>query len=259
MTLRPTPERLSETKALGLAIKRLRKRADLTQEQAAEALGVVVQSWRRYEWGERGLPLHKLGDIANVLGVTRDALIQESQIVGGPPPTERTLALADSPAERASLGRHASEFSPIPVRERIQAGAWLTIDDDSTSPTRSHYPAGPDPRYARSDQWLSEVVGDGANGLSILDGDLVHLVDAIDINYSPRTGDIVEVERSRFGRSEIELTIKEIEVTPEGVRLWPRSTNPRHRDPIVLTSGHLAGDEVQVRISALVLAAIRRF
>jgi hypothetical protein len=92
-----------------------------------------------------------------------------------------------------------------------------------------------DPRFPHARQWLSEVRGDSVNLLNIVEGDLVHCVDAIEIGYYPRTGDVVEVERLRFGGQERELTLKQVEVTEAGVLLWPRSTNPRFEvDPAPL-------------------------
>ena len=115
------------------------------------------------------------------------------------------------------------------------------------------YPALRDPRYAKAPQWLSEVQGDSVNKLNIFDGDLVHVVDAIAIGYYPLDGDIVEVERLRYGGLERELTIKQVEVTPSGWLLWPRSTNPRYQDPIEILNDGEPAEGTEVRIRGLVV------
>jgi transcriptional regulator with XRE-family HTH domain len=146
----------------------------------------------------------------------------------------------------------------LPIIRRVQAGAWLAVDEISQVPPKFH-PAVRDPRYPTARQWLSEVIGDSVNKLHVFEGDLVHCVDAIDIGYFPKTGDLVEVERQRYSAREREITLKQVEVTRRGVELWPRSTNPIWNGPILLDGGLNEGEEAEVRIAGLVLSAIRRF
>lgn len=54
-----------------------------------------------------------------------------------------------------------------------------------------------------------------------------------------------------------EVTLKEVEITPEAILLWPRSTNPKWSDPVQLDDG--AGDDVEVQVTGLLVQAIRRF
>lgn len=254
MATPPRPSTISPKDALGLAIKRMRRRAEMTQEQSADAMDVAVSSWRRYEWGERGLDVDKLDEVARAIRSTRDELLEEQRrILEGAEPHDRP---ARSPLQPASRGLEASA-AMLPIRDRVQAGAWLAADDAAQA--GKAYPSVKDPRFPHAAQWLSEVVGDSLDRLPIFDGDLVHCVDLVDSGYYPKNGDLVEVERLRFGGSERELTIKEVEVTPSGVLLWPRSNNPRWQEPLSLSDGTGDGEEVEVRIRALVIAAIRRF
>jgi SOS-response transcriptional repressor LexA len=115
-----------------------------------------------------------------------------------------------------------------------------------------------DPRFPQADQWISEVGGDSVNQLGILDGDLVHCVWYEAARGAPQTGDIVEVERIRYQGALRELTVKQVEVVGNQIRLWPRSTNTRWTDPIVITDGAVEGEEMEVYIRGLVLAVIRR-
>lgn len=239
-------ERLTQQQVVGRALRRLRKRAGLTQEEAAVKADVVVQSWRRYEAGARDLSIEKIIELVEPLGFNLDAFLREREAAAEGATETGSQAGAPAPPRVVSL----------PIRDRVQAGAWLAADD-SVQAVRT-YPEAPDPRFPRARQWLSEVNGDSVDLLRIFDGDLVKVVDAEEIGYAPRTGDVLEVERLRFGGRERELTIKQVEVTADGVLLWPRSSNPRHRDPLELRQGTGEDEEVVVIIRGLVLTAIRR-
>lgn len=243
----PTPP--PERRLTAQALKRLRHRADLTQEAAAERAGVATISWRRYETAERPLSTEKLAQLAESIGFTiDDALDSRSEVAAdGGRRGARTAPMPGSPP------------AGLPIRDRVQAGAWLMADDadQRDAPT---FATPRDPRYPHADQWLSTVVGDSVDLLRIFDGDLVQCVDAIAIDYVPRNGDIVEVERTRFQGAERELTIKQVEIGEDGVaRLWPRSSNPRWRQPIELLKDGDGPDHVEVRVRGLVVRSIRSF
>lgn len=108
------------------------------------------------------------------------------------------------------------------------------------------------PRYRDFQQWLEEVIGDSMDKL-ILPGRLVHVVDAIDLGYSPADGDIVVVERRRAGLRE--RTLKQVEVTGRRVLLWPRSNNPKWQEPIdVSLVLREPSDDIEVQIVGLVVS-----
>lgn len=246
-----------EARLLGRALRLLRKRANLTLPQAGERFGVTGEGWRKYESGQaRSIftPGTQEKLAVAVGATTRDLLDERARLTGETPRPQETAA----PAERMSwAAARTPELTLLPIRDRVQAGAWLMADDSrQDAPT---HPVARDPRYPQAEQWLSEVVGDSVNALNIVEGDLVHCVDAVALGYYPRTGDIVEVERRRFGGQERELTIKQVEVTPEGVLLWPRSHNVRWRTPLKILDGVDEGEDVEVGIRALVIASIRRF
>jgi transcriptional regulator with XRE-family HTH domain len=245
-----------EQKLLGRALRMLRKRADLTTEAAGERFGISGEGWRKYEAGLAKAifsPETQLR-LTAALGTSREQLMEERARLSGD-----DLPARVTPTDRQSWVQSRSpELTLLPIRDPVQAGAWLTVDDYRQDEPAT-YPAARDPRFPHASQWLAPVRGDSVNKLNIVDGDLVHLVDAIDAGYYPRTGDVVEVERLRFGGQERELTLKQIEVTAEGVLLWPRSTNPRWQSPIEFQADTRPGEEIEVRIRALVLASIRRF
>lgn len=245
------PDDDAEAKALGEALKVLRLRAGMTQADAAEAMGLGSgEAWRVYEIG-KSPGIFKPGIQFRLAHAVRaslsDLLVERDRLVG------RSAYRMAPAANDPFMGGDRSE---LPIRDRIQAGAWLAADDmDQTFRT---FPAARDGRYPAANQWISEVTGDSMNLLSIFDGDYVHCVDATDIGYHPRHGDIVEVERLRHGGAEREFTLKQIEMTAEGFVLAPRSTNPRWQSPLRLGEGVAEGDDYEVRIRALVVTTMRR-
>ncbi len=245
------PDDDAEAKALGEALKVLRQRAGMTQAEAAEAMGLGSgEAWRVYEIG-KSPGIFKPGiqfRLAHAVNSGLSELIAERDRLTGRPASRAALVSSDPFS--------GGDRSELPIRDRIQAGAWLAADD--TDQTFRTFPAARDGRYPAANQWISEVTGDSMNLLSIFDGDFVHCVDAGDIGYHPRHNDIVEVERLRNGGAERELTLKQIEMTAEGFVLAPRSTNPRWREPLRLSEGMPEGDEFEVRIRALVVTTMRR-
>lgn len=248
-----------EAELLGKALGLLRQRVRMSRGEAGQNYGVTEEGWRKYEVGKA--PSIFRPDVQDrltaAIGVSREDLMAErARLAGEDPPAMPRV----TPAERMNWAvARAPAPALLPIRDTVRAGAWLMADDvgQDQPPT---YPAVRDPRFPHAHQWMAEVQGDSMNLLNIVDGDLVHCVDAVEIGYYPRTGDVVEVERLRFGGQERELTLKQIEVSTEGVLLWPRSTNPRWRSPLEMTAGlREAEQEVEVRIRALVIASIRRF
>lgn len=164
---------------------------------------------------------------------------------------------------------HSNDLAGLPIIDAIQAGAWLEVAPVGQAEYQEveTYPASPDARFPRAAQWIRPVRGDSMNALTkngaaagILDGDWVHVVDAIAIGYQPIAGDIVEVERRRFSGREHELTLKQVEITPDGrILLCPRSSNPRWREPIALVDHDGPNEDVEVRISGKVLQVLRQF
>ena len=114
-----------------------------------------------------------------------------------------------------------------------------------------------DPRYPHARQYLREVQGDSMNARGINPGDYAHIVDFGDTGANINTGMVVEVTRTRMGGQLREITLKEAEVGPGGVVLWPRSTNPRWKDPVPLEADD--GSDVEVQITGILLSVIRRF
>lgn len=163
------------------------------------------------------------------------------------------LALPDG---LASLPAPRPQPTELPLIGPIQAGAWLMIDDTpQDDPT--FFTAVLDRRYPHAAQWLREVKGDSMNARGISPGDVAHIVDLGGAGVNLNTGMVVEVTRTRDGGSLREVTLKEVEITPGGLVLWPRSTNPKWKDPVRLDDD--TGSDIEVRVTGLLLQSMKRF
>jgi transcriptional regulator with XRE-family HTH domain len=248
------PRTDEERQTAGRRLQSARKAAGVSQKALAERVGVpqsVVSDW---ENGKLDSWVDKIEDIAGAFGVMPDDIT-------GSGVTERTVPFVRPPVRHYGGGpgvpiqpKGDAELMLLPIVGEAQAGAWLAIDEyDQREPELSN--TARDPRFPNARQWLRRVRGDSVNRLGILDGFLVHCVDVDEAHYEVNTDDVVEVERSRFQGSDLEYSIKQVEKTPEGILLWPRSTNPRWNRPLSLTDGK-QGEDLVVRISGLVLNAI---
>lgn len=144
----------------------------------------------------------------------------------------------------------------LPLLGPVQAGAFLMVDE-SIQEEPPLVSVLIDPRYPHAKQWLREVRGESMNARGIMPGDTVLLVNYADAGISLNSGMIVEVTRSRDGGGLQEITLKEVEVTPAGLVLWPRSTNPKWRDPVRLDDD--TGNDIEVKITGLLVQKITRF
>lgn len=172
-------------------------------------------------------------------------LLKISEASGVPLPAD----VFDGPAIPVRVGE-------LPVIGPVQAGAWLEVDDTGQDepPTMA---VALDPRYPHARQWLREVKGDSMNARGIQPGDFAHLVDFGGAGVELRSGQVVEVTRIRAGGALREVTLKEVEITPDAILLWPRSSNPKWTEPVRLDNGD--GEDVEVQVTGLLIQAIKRF
>lgn len=240
----------------GRALERVRRDLGLGQQQVADALGWTIQNVGLYERGKRPGILKKAlrKKLTDALGVSPETLDKARAVIAGAATQAPTYGI-EAPSRSFLHAEPAGVL--LPIRDRAQAGAWLAADDHVQDWPR-RYPAAKDPRYLHADQWLTEVVGDSVDQLRIYNGDFVHCVDFAGSGIHLRTGDIVEVERLRAGGSERELTIKQVEVSPNGILLWPRSSNVKWREPLEIRHGVSEAEEIEVRVRGVVLHAIRQ-
>ena len=249
-----TGKPIEEREAIGRVLRQARVLRGLSQDKAAESArnspdekGMSQQTWAQIEKGKRTIDVSEMEMLARAVGLDRETLEDEVAKLTGRRAGRR----------QAVTPMHVSQ--DLPVLGRIQAGAWLMVDDGIVQTEPRRVPAAFDTRFPREAQYLREVAGDSVDQLRIYDGDLVHLVSIPAIGYVPITDDIVEVERSRFGGQEREITLKQVEATPDGFILWPRSSNPRWREAIDLRGSVPQDEEIQVSFCGLVLNSIRQF
>lgn len=203
---------------------------------AAKAMGVGISTYVQHENGGRGFPAGR------ALKYGRFFRVRPEWLLYGRGEKEAPLA--------------EPQLTMLPVLANIQAGAWLAVDDFDQGEERM-MSAALDPRYPHARQYLREVQGDSMNARGISPGDYAHIVDFADAGANLNTGMVVEVTRHRGGGMLREITLKEAEVGPGGITLWPRSTNPRWTDPVALEADD--GSDVEVQVTGILLAVIRRF
>lgn len=173
--------------------------------------------------------------------------------------SSRTLAKLARAAgvEAPDLRRPAeAQIVPLflPVRYRVQAGHWIEVDYAEQDYPSAPRAVRPDPQYGDWPQWLELVVGDSVNR-EIPEGHFAHVVDAIEMGYSPEDGDFVVVERRRDQGALRERSIKQVQINPDGsIELWPRSHNPDWNKPLDLSHPQ---EGVEVEIVGLVIGAYR--
>lgn len=207
----------------------------MTAAELAQRVGRSESAVRNQENGTNGIPPGLAKKYAAALGTTAAWLLYgEDQ-----PSPDVAPTLAD-----------------LPILGPIQAGAWLAVDD-TPQDDPPVMPVMLDRRYPHAPQWLRQVRGDSMNARNVFPGDIAHLVDYCAAGINLNTGMIVEVTRTRDGGGLREITLKEVEITGDGVLLWPRSTNPKWKDPVRLDDG--TGSDIEVQVTGLLLAKITRF
>lgn len=260
-----SPEECRINAAFATAFTPLANAAWSTQYERVSEAAQQIREWMALTLAEKGWTARQWALAAKVSPSTIQRALKPTYEFVTSSKTLDALARAANvtPPNVASTGKPVG--ANLPILDTVQAGAFLLADDmDQGEPDT--YPAALDPRYPTARQWLARVVGDSVNDLTrngrpagIYDGDLVQLVDAYDIGYEPQHDHVVLVERLRAGGRMRELTLKQIEVTPSGVRLCGRSTNPKWNGPISLTDGAEDGEEFEVRIKALMVQALRQY
>jgi SOS-response transcriptional repressor LexA len=225
--------------ALGLTATEVSKRATGSAD--------TIRNWKRAaaKGSKTGASVRTLEPVARVLGTKVEWLMASESTgavdgVSGPVPV--------------------STFS-VPFGGRVGAGGFLPVheyfdqdDDNQIIPqTVVKHPGFPGiPQHA----WLVE--GTSMDQAGIYNG--MWVVAASYLDYIDKVGELtngqyVIAERTRFGGSERELTIKEVQFARAGIRLVPRSSDPRHKELFIPLDAEADNDAETVAIIAVVLAA----
>lgn len=123
----------SSSDGLAEALKTLRKRARLTQPQAAEKVGVSDVTYQRYERGERELTLRQAEDWARALGFAWEDMFAEWRALReGALPTPTP---APRPREAAGLAETPTPPYLVDIWSRSRPGTSAPIVYDASQPT----------------------------------------------------------------------------------------------------------------------------
>jgi SOS-response transcriptional repressor LexA len=202
-----------------------------TAKNAADALGIRYSTYAGHENGSRDFGPDEAVVYARKFKVSDVWLLTGRD--------ERMLTQVNPP------------LAQVHVIGTIRAGLWQDIDAGDAG-LYEVVPAAPGvlPEW----QYAFVVEGNSLNKIA-QSGDFLICMDAIKSRYSEKDGDLVVIERSRFGGQMVERTAKRLRKSVSGYELWPESTDPAFQTPIIL-KGKENGDEV--RIVAKVLYVMRK-
>ncbi len=143
------------------------------------------------------------------------------------------------------------KIAQVPVIGETAAGRWFeqNVVFEDEAPAISLVLG----KYQKLSQFAFRVVGNSMNRKRIHNGDIIVCVPYFEARVRITEGDIVVVERKQGHLTE--RTVKQIERGVDGWELWPRSTDPAHKDPIVIPyrDGPPADDGLQIEIVGLVI------
>lgn len=218
----------------------------MTQEQAAQALGMSKGGYIKIEDSDRRLTTERIAKAAELFSV------HEAEIFTDLPRGSRNAPLIETEPPSALIPASRSFTAFAPIRGDVQAGAWLEAEafDDDLGEAIS---APRDPDFPHARQVAFRVRGDSMNSAqptAVKDGDFAICVMFEDLGLDLRNGMKVVVERSRDGGHTRERSLKEALVFDDRIEFWPRSSDPRFK-PIVVKRDLTADDGTVVRVLAL--------
>ncbi len=134
----------------------------------------------------------------------------------------------------------------LPIIGEVAAGQWQTIDQEIDAPFYDDIAVAPSPLYPADHQFGVVVRGTSINRVAP-DGSVLACLDLRKARIPPRQRDVVIVEQRRAGGHEIMRTAKRYVEVDGAVELWPDSTDPRWKSPIVVEPGEEdEGVEIEV-------------
>lgn len=206
------------------AAKRLeiarRSRGFETAKDAARFFGWSYETYNQHENGTRGI-VRAAGKYSQAFRVSEGWLLTGE---------------GQAPSNEGSGGIHLVK-SPAPIGSvrvigRVAANTWLSVDDmdfgfDDVEyvPSVGGYPT----------EWQFALIVEG-NCLNKIaaNGDRLICLDTIKSGVDVVSGDLVVVERRKYGGQMVLRTAKRVRQAADGFELWPESDDPSHQDPIRL-------------------------
>lgn len=181
-------------------IAEAREKAGLTQQQAADLLGVSVQGYQYYEYGKRDPKASVVRRLCEIFGVSAAYLLGM---------TSESGVLLPRPVETVK----------VPIVGRIAAGAprEAFAQSDEWHDTPTTLVSGRDECF-----WLV-VVGNSMNRL-FPEGALV----LVDMGKDVRNGDVGVVFVNGY-----DATMKRVYYSNDAITLHPESYDPEYRDIVI--------------------------
>lgn len=227
----------------GNRIRQLRKQLDLTQGEFADRMGGVTRgAVGNWELG-KGIKRDNLVRIAETFGSSVDWLATgNGQPLAG-----------DNPQLTTNLIR-TGKMDQVQVTGFVKGGVWQDMTelggDDGMHefvPSSSDYPA----------EWQFALIVDGNSINRVANhGDRLVCLDLVKSRVDIQDGDLVIIERRRFGGQMVQRTAKRVRQTTRGYELWPDSTDPAHQETISYETDR--PDEDSVIVTAKVLWVLRK-
>jgi DNA-binding XRE family transcriptional regulator len=215
-------------KTPGDRLKELRQKRFDTAQQAAEAYGWNVVTYRSHESGMRNIPIPTARKYAAAFGTTA------AHILG------------------MNNGGNSDGVNPVnlvPLVAKASAGAFRY--DEGLEAEGVLVPAVPRADISAGVQYAVQVDGPSVN-LRIPDGAFAICAPYDKYPGGPTHGQLVHVVRERAGLHE--HTIKEIRYTKSGTILMPCSSDPRFQEAIDLAAPE---DDATVRIHGVVIGSFQ--
>ena len=190
-----------------MQLKQLRKKKGLTQEQMAEAAGLSTAHYNRIENSVRHVSTKWLDKFASILNVSVPELMGDDE---------------------KGVSTRLVPVTTITVVGVVQGGSWSEAVEWDL-PDRYDVVVPELPSEAQNAYGL-RVQGPSMN-LEYPHGAVVVCVPLRDFWRDLKSGDHVIVERRIEGL--IEGSVKELQIDEAGhAWLWPRSSDPRHQQPL---------------------------
>ena len=220
-------------------LRELRNANNLSMAQLGELAGTSGQTIERLEKGKMELTKTWAKKLAPHLGTTAKELMfpEEDENTGN-----KSNGLAAS--------WHGS-IAKAKVCGIVCAGLWLE-SGDLLQTGFSQVPSVPT-KFPELNQFSFQCHGPSMDLENIRDGDYVVCVSFEEARESPQDKDLVVIERHN-GKL-LERTVREAILGDGGISFWPRSTDERYRDPVVLAKidDPVAEDGLSVTIVGLVV------
>lgn len=227
----------------GDRLKKARENAGYkSAADAATSLGVSYSTYIGHENNSRGLRRDAAQLYARKYKVSIDWLLTGRDASAGAPVTNGISA---------TKGREGV-IGMVPVLGSVRASYWQEVSDGGAFemsemvPSSGGYPVDWQVAYRVDGNCLNKIASDG---------DTLVCVDLIKSGLSIENGDLVIIERTRYGGEMVQRTAKRVRRTSAGFELWPESDDPAHQEPIVLND---MAEHDEVRVAAKVLWILRK-